>query len=239
MWKKISTHKDWPWWQKIYYFVFPEIIMHNHMYRLRKFVESVPANLSPGDSLLDAGAGDMKYKSIFFGYKYTSQDITSEFGADIVCDISSIPLPDHTFDAIMSVQVLEHIKDPQSAFNELNRLLKPGGKLFLSTHLVFALHMEPYDYFRFTKYGLQHLAETAGFAVVSIKAQGGIFITISKLIQISIPQILPDSKIVLAVYYALFSVPIFFINLVLYLFDFLDKKKKVTLNYECIFEKIV
>ena len=53
-------------------------------------------------------------------------------GLDIVGDITSIPEPDASFDAILCVEVLEHVPDPLAALRELGRLLKPNGQLILT-----------------------------------------------------------------------------------------------------------
>jgi len=220
---------------RIYFTVFPEVIMHNHTYRLTKFVKSVPRQLKKGDVILDAGCGSMPYRRYFKNYTYIGQDVVETPGLDIVSDITSIPLKANSVDAILCTQVLEHCKTPDKVFKEFGRLLKPGGKLFLSTHHAFPIHMEPHDYYRFTKYGLAELAESNDFVVESIVPQGGIFIVISKLLNIAIPKVLGDSVIVKIIYYALFTIPLFIMNLIFYLLDFLDKKKDITLNYECVF----
>ena len=62
---------------------------------------------------------------------------------------------------------------PQKVIDELYRILKPGGKLFLTTNQMFWVHHSPYNYYFFTRHGLESLFTHAGFSVVSITARGG------------------------------------------------------------------
>lgn len=221
----------------IYFKIFPEIIMHNHTYRLKRFVKEVAVKYDqPGKKIIDIGAGTCQYKSFFSKLTYFSQDIQNNQGKSIDYIGSIDELPENSFDYILCTQVLEHLKDPQSAFKNFYRILKNNGKVFLTTHMAFEEHMIPNDYFRFTKYGLKYLAESSGLCVKKIEAQGGRFIVLAKEIQILIPRLLKN-KYAVYFFYLIFSFPLFFLNLILFLLDFLDKEKTLTLNYECIFEK--
>lgn len=102
-----------------------------------------------------------------------------ELGADIVGTVLDIPLGDATFDSIICTEVIEHVRDPQAAINELHRVGKSGGLLYLTAPMHWGLHYEPYDYFRFTKYGLASMLERAGFQVLETRQIGGLFAVIS------------------------------------------------------------
>jgi ubiquinone/menaquinone biosynthesis C-methylase UbiE len=100
---------------------------------------SIPAN----SRILDAGAGTQQYRRFSKHLNYVSQDFsqyngqgdgaalqTKEFDygkLDIISDIASIPEPDSSFDAIMCIEVLEHVPDPLLALREFSRLLRGGG----------------------------------------------------------------------------------------------------------------
>jgi len=219
--------------------IFPEMIIHNHTYRLKKFVKNIAERYDlKGKRILDIGAGDCQYKNYFKSLNYYSQDIKNnkEKNINYICDVKSIPVKNGSFDYILCTQVLEHLKEPHLTFKEFYRILKKDGKLFLTTHLAFEEHMIPIDYFRFTRYGLKYLAESNGFRVKRITPQGGRFIVLGKEIQILIPRILKN-KYLTIFYYLIFFIPIFLLNLTLFLLDFIDKEKNLTLNYECIFVK--
>jgi ubiquinone/menaquinone biosynthesis C-methylase UbiE len=83
--------------------------------------------------------------------------VTEGPGVDIVADAHNLPFDDNEFEVILCTEVLEHLKSPEIAIKEMKRVLKPSGKLILTTRFIFPLHDVPGDYWRFTKYGLEHL----------------------------------------------------------------------------------
>lgn len=220
-----------------YFKIFPEAIMHNHTYRLKQFVRQIALEYDQkGKKIIDVGAGDCQYKNYFKKAEYFSQDIENnqEGTIDYVGNLDV--LSNETFDYILCTQVLEHLQKPDKAFGQFYRILGKGGKVFLTTHMAFEEHMIPHDYFRFTRYGLKFLAESSGFRVERIGPQGGRFLVLAKELQTLVPRLLKN-KYVIFIFYLLFSLPLFLLNLILFLLDFLDKEKTLTLNYECIFVK--
>ena len=150
-----------------------------------------------------------------------------------------IPLKNNSIDYILSTQVLEHMKNPDKLFKEASRVLKKGGKMFLTTNFLYEIHMAPYDYFRFTKYGLAALSKSNGLKIESIKPQGGIFQVIFYLtINLPVFLFLKRDSILYYLYFVLFFIPFSIAGVFIYLLDFLDSQKTTTINYECIFTKI-
>ena len=82
-------------------------------------------------------------------------------------------------DDVLLTQVLEHLPDPARVLAELNRVMKPGGTLWLTAPLFYAEHERPYDYFRYTRYGLHRLLKQAGFRVREIEWLEGYFGTLA------------------------------------------------------------
>jgi 2-polyprenyl-3-methyl-5-hydroxy-6-metoxy-1,4-benzoquinol methylase len=101
---------------------------------------------------LDIGSGD-KYYAKFFP-NLTSVDIDPLRKPDVVASVYQLPFKDGEFDNILCTEVLEHLAEPAAAILEMERVLKPGGKLILTTCFIFPIHDAPGDYFRYTKYGL-------------------------------------------------------------------------------------
>ncbi|MEN3322623.1 methyltransferase domain-containing protein [Mariniflexile soesokkakense] len=64
---------------------------------------------------------------------YYSSDFENEFLADYKFDITSIDQEDNKFNTIICYHILEHIVDDKKALNELYRVLKPGGTIFIQT----------------------------------------------------------------------------------------------------------
>jgi SAM-dependent methyltransferase len=86
-----------------------------------------------------------------------SVDVDEARNPDIVADICEAPLPVNTYDFIVMAEVLEHLHAPHKGLENIHSALKPGGKLILTTPFILPIHDRPYDYFRFTKYGLKLL----------------------------------------------------------------------------------
>lgn len=96
----------------------------------------------------------------------------------IHADISAylnLPLPvnSNVADHIVSFEVLEHLAEPCTMQSEAFRILKPGGSLTLSVQFQWWVHEAPLDYYRYTRYGLEHLLIKSGFVDVSNKPTTG------------------------------------------------------------------
>ncbi|OGK20813.1 hypothetical protein A2866_04005 [Candidatus Roizmanbacteria bacterium RIFCSPHIGHO2_01_FULL_39_8] len=220
------------------YKIFPKEIINNHAYSIQKFISKAAKECNKKNKkVLDIGAGELPYKGYFDKCGYFTQDIVNYNGAiDYVSDAKTIPVKDRSFDYIICTQVMEHVKEPHLVIREMYRILKKGGKVFLTTHGNFEEHGIPYDFFRYTRYGLKYLAISNHFRSAKIKPQGGRFIAVSKFIQTLIPRVLKN-KYLVYLYYFFAMIPIFIIHLVFFYLDKLDKDKSLTLNYECIFVK--
>jgi SAM-dependent methyltransferase len=127
--------------------------------------------------LLDIGCGNKPYKqqldnniSEYFGCDIIQ---SSENCVDLLCPANNIPLPDGSFDTIISTQTIEHVEDHQGLVNEAFRLVNKGGYFIVSGPMYWPLHEEPYDFFRFTKHGFTYILEKAGFKTITINANGG------------------------------------------------------------------
>ncbi|MCX5998700.1 MAG: methyltransferase domain-containing protein [Chloroflexi bacterium] len=155
-----------------------------------KWVLSISRRLPPGTRVLDVGAGECRYRSLFAHCEYKTQDFSAYPGTkegvlrddwkygqiDYVSDITSIPVPDNSFDCVLCTEVLEHVPEPILAVAEFNRLLKIGGYLFLSAPLGSGLHQQPYHYYGgFTPHFYHKFLPAFGFEIIGIKPNGGFF----------------------------------------------------------------
>jgi SAM-dependent methyltransferase len=132
--------------------------------------------LQPSARLLDYGCADMPYRDFFpQTLEYVGADLPGN--PDATIDLNpdaTVPAEESSFDAVISTQVLEHVGDPALYLSECFRVLKPGGRLLLSTHGVFVYHPDPVDYWRWTCAGLQKQVEAAGFEVVRFQGVFGL-----------------------------------------------------------------
>lgn len=129
--------------------------------------------------LIDVGCGDMPYRKMLLKLvdKYESIDRERRVPeVDYEGDIQDMSiLPDDAYDTAICLEVLEHVPDTGAALSELRRIIKPGGILIISVPHISRLHEEPYDFYRFTEYGLRHLLTRHGFEILESKSKGGLF----------------------------------------------------------------
>ena len=92
---------------------------------------------------------------------------------DVWGDALKLPFAAATMDTVLCNEVLEHVPEPSQLFAEAARVLRPGGVLLLTTPQVWGLHEEPWDFYRYTRYGLSYLAEKHGFRVVEVRPTCG------------------------------------------------------------------
>jgi SAM-dependent methyltransferase len=157
----------------------------NLVYRDRWVAEQA-ASLPAGARLLDVGAGSCPYRPLFSHCEYRAQDFTGLQGEqlrhggygqiDYVCDAAAIPAGDHSFDAVLCTEMIEHVPDPLAVVQELARLLKPGGKLMLTAPLGSGIHQEPHHYYGgFTPYWYQRFLAQVGFKDIRVEPNAGSF----------------------------------------------------------------
>lgn len=135
-------------------------------------------------TLLDVGCGHKPYQKILGkNTKYLGLDLpNSDSSADLFGEATKIPLPDNSIENSFNSRVLDDLPDPAAYFQEINRVLKPGGLAIMVETLSFPEHDAPNDYFRFTRYGLRYLAETNNFTVEKIIPLGGFWNQIGSLL---------------------------------------------------------
>ena len=126
------------------------------------WIQRTLSAIEPGSRILDAGAGERQYEPFCRHLKYVSQDLAEYDGkgdgcglhtgkwaakqVDIVSDICEIPVEDASFDAVMCIEVLEHVPNPVAALGELGRILRPGGTLVLTAPFAALTHFSPFFY---------------------------------------------------------------------------------------------
>lgn len=128
--------------------------------------------------MLNVGAGGdvekyIKSCSILDDWKITSVDVDPARNPDVLGSIEDIGIPDGSCKAIFAIEVLEHVENVPAALSNCRRILASGGILFVSVPFMLPIHDAPYDYYRFSEYGLQLLL--SDFSNVSIMPRNGYF----------------------------------------------------------------
>jgi SAM-dependent methyltransferase len=149
---------------------------------------SADLRVPPRGRVLDYGCADAPYRHFFGpGVDFVAADLAGnphavlELNAD-----STVPADDASFDAVLSTQVLEHVADPELYLAESFRVLRPQGRMLLSTHGTFSYHPDPVDYWRWTCDGLRRIVAAAGFEVERFEGIVGMGATGLQLFQESI-----------------------------------------------------
>lgn len=160
-----------------------ELFSFNVVRRDRWIAQQAGA-LPAGTKVLDVGAGSCPYRHLFAHCKYETQDFAGlrreqlrngGYGCiDYVCDLTTIPVPTGSFDAVLCTEVLEHHPEPIAVVKELGRVLAPGGRLILTAPLGSGIHQEPYHYYGgYTPWWYKRFLKEAGFEDVEIAPNEG------------------------------------------------------------------
>jgi SAM-dependent methyltransferase len=190
--------------------------------------------------LVDYGCGNKPYFSFFKNHviDYVGVDVSqNEFNTvNYVINIDDpLPFETNSIDTVLSTQVLEHTSEPDKYIKEISRVLKPEGHLILTCPGSYMLHEEPNDFFRFTKYGIQHLANKHQLRIISLDTAGGAWRLMG---QIFLNHRAFGSKfkipIISKIFYYFWVISS---NIVFSVLDTLNLNDKETVNYMIIAEK--
>jgi ubiquinone/menaquinone biosynthesis C-methylase UbiE len=160
-----------------------QMMVNSSRVHLAKHNAEFAAMVPDGALVLDAGAGDAPYRELFRHARYESADfekVNKQYATSTyVCDLVSIPVEDERFDFVLLNQVLEHLPEPKQVLRELNRVLKPGGKLFCTAPLFYEEHEKPYDFYRYTQFAYRYLLGESGFTIDRIDWMEGYLGTVA------------------------------------------------------------
>jgi SAM-dependent methyltransferase len=135
----------------------------------------------PGDVILDVGAGESKYRPFFPEARYYGVDLAvgeADFGdLEAISDAHWLPFQAGSADTVLLMVVLEHVHDPRKVLSECRRVLREGGRLVALFPLTRPEHQQPYDYYRYTRFGASHLMAEAGFRVDHLEPSNGALMT--------------------------------------------------------------
>jgi SAM-dependent methyltransferase len=135
-----------------------------------QFLEKAVSRLPADAVILDVGAGRGDFAAIFKGCRYLSLDLYPYPEVDLVADLTrNVPLQAGCLDTVMLANVLEHVQNPAALLAAISRLLKPGGVVLATIPFLLKIHQAPYDFTRWTRYGLEELGSVSGLQVESLE----------------------------------------------------------------------
>jgi SAM-dependent methyltransferase len=203
-------------------------------------VEHFANQLPAGIRMLDAGAGEGQYKHHFVRQRYCGVDLAVGDAAwnygniDVLTDLAHLPFRSGSFDAAINVVTLEHLREPAQALAEIARTLASGGQLLIVAPHEWEVHQAPHDYFRYTRYGLEHLLTKAGLEPREIRPVGGYFRLVARRLLNGLQFFTGGVRWLGFIPAAIFLVPP---ALILPLLDALDHERNFTAGYICTARK--
>jgi SAM-dependent methyltransferase len=195
------------------------VVRHRHLYK---------------GWLYDLGCGTRPYEDFigplteaYIGVDW--QNTLHDQKMDVVADLNQpLPIEDAQADTVVCFQTLEHLCEPQAFLKEARRIMKPGAHILITVPFMWHVHEPPYDFFRYTRYGLEHLLKKAGFEDIQIKADSGFWTMLA--LKINYQTYRYGGRLGKWVHWLL--APFWFLNQVLLpLLDVPDRNERETVSY--------
>jgi len=139
-------------------------------------------------NVLDFGCGSKPYQSLFSkatSYLGVDLDATghnhSDSKIDVFYDGKVLPFPDGQFDAVVSFEVFEHVFNLPDVLMEINRVTRDSGDLLISLPFAWLEHETPYDFARYTSFGITHILSEAGYEVIQLRKTTTYLLTVFQM----------------------------------------------------------
>jgi 2-polyprenyl-3-methyl-5-hydroxy-6-metoxy-1,4-benzoquinol methylase len=116
---------------------------------------------------------------------------------DVFYDGKILPFDDGQFDAVVSFEVLEHVFNVHEILTEINRVTKHSGHLLISIPFAWGEHEAPYDFARYTSFGISHILNDAGYEVVETRKTNTFILAAFQMLIAYVIQSTPRSKVLL------------------------------------------
>jgi SAM-dependent methyltransferase len=165
-------------------------IVLNPFYIIRKGLYDAVRKVAPTITgrVMDFGCGSKPYAGLFRqASEYIGVDVEvsghqhHDSNVDVYYDGKRLPFADHSFDAVVSFEVFEHVFNLSDILAEIRRVIKPGGKLFFTIPFIWDEHEVPFDFGRYTSYGITSVLENNGFNNISINKTTNYYQAVSQL----------------------------------------------------------
>lgn len=136
---------------------------------------------------MDFGSGSKPYRSLFKVEEYVAVDFYNEGHPhdneqiDIFYDGKQLPFSDSHFDSVLCSEVFEHIFNLEEILKEINRVMKPEGKILITCPFSWNEHEVPHDFARYTQFALHDILKRNGFQIINFQKTGNFITTITQL----------------------------------------------------------
>lgn len=142
---------------------------------LRREEYAALSRLTIDGAILDVGGSNKSgYHELIKGdHAITVGNIDASYGIDLTFDAQETwPFPDASFDAVLFINLLEHLFHYENAVREAYRVLRPGGQVVGVVPFMFNVHGSPSDHFRYTRFTIERTFSDSGFIVEEIAELG-------------------------------------------------------------------
>ena len=171
---------------------------------------------------LDVGCGSKPYKALFreiteyVGMEFDSVANRTKGQAEVFYNGQHFPFDDDYFDSVVATEVLEHVFNPDEFLSEISRVLKTDGQLLITTPFVWDEHEQPYDFARYSSFGLTHLLKKHSLEVVEHKKTNANIKVVFQIINCYIHKIIPFKNYKLRLFfYIIFISPFTILGIIL------------------------
>ncbi|MCK5191324.1 MAG: methyltransferase domain-containing protein, partial [Methylococcales bacterium] len=130
----------------------------------------------------------------YLGLEYDTPENRENKNADYFYDGHQFPFESQHFDSIVANEVFEHVFNPDEFLGEISRVLKNDGVLLMTVPFIWDEHEQPYDYARYSSFGLKSILESHGFKVIEQRKSVDDIRVIFQLINAYVYKILVSSN---------------------------------------------
>jgi len=134
--------------------------------------------------VLDYGAGNSPYRQYISCDRYVTADVSQNLAGNIehlLAPGERLAVEAASFDAVLLLDVLEHVPDPDFVLGEIKRVLTACGRLFISVPFLYREHETPYDFSRYTMFGMRELITRQQGKIVRLSKAGNVLYTLLSL----------------------------------------------------------
>jgi SAM-dependent methyltransferase len=153
------------------FFINPFFLGRSAMYiNVKKYSNAISGKT------LDVGCGSKPYIGLFSNITtYIGMDIEQSGHKhqreyiDVFYDGETFPFPENEFDSLVFFEVLEHVFNPDTFFKQISKVVKKDGHCLVTIPFIWGEHEQPYDFARYSSFGLKHIFHKHGFEIVEHK----------------------------------------------------------------------
>ena len=184
----------------------PLSLVTSPVYIIRRALYCAVKSLAPrvSGNVLDFGCGSKPYEKLFKdATSYVGVDMETtghdhrDSKVDVYYDGKDLPFPDGQFDAVVSFEVFEHVFNLPEVLKEINRVTTDSGHLLISIPFAWGEHEEPYDFARYSSFGIAHILNQAGYEILESRKTTTFILAVFQMLIACITQSTPQNRVLL------------------------------------------